>query len=508
MAVVHSAPVAMSGEEKGAKRRCEVALVFGVTYVGYGLLYFVRKPFGIVKSDLKVRFQLQTGTLAAVDMAFLLSYTISNLTVGHVEAFFGTRGCLIVAFLGSALATALFPQTDLPPAWMLCWLVQGVFQAWVYPLCARLLSEQFSAKVRSSMWGIWVTCQHVGGMLGTFAAAELHAHFGWRSAFLVPSVWVLMAGASMRLLPGGGDQPSESAASKADDQKQTPSLRTALGIPFVKTLGLSYFCIKLIRYVGVLWLPFFLSDLGFDSETAAFLSIAFDVGGVLGGTFCGILADACLGGRLLMVILAMCGLCSLLCLLYSELHLVLGRTGHVVVLFALGVSVAGPDANFGGAACISVVEREGGQGAVRSVASGFVNSMGALGTVFTGVLVTGAKSLSGGWMGMWVALAGLAAIPCAALPAAALAEHHAVRLQRQAEAEAASEMHGKGPSPSRLGAGDAEGDDEHAVILPRGPGSGAGEEDEDGAGADPEGGRGAPLAERLGAASPRDDGEP
>eukprot|EP00408_Alexandrium_pacificum_P040106 CAMPEP_0171288112 /NCGR_PEP_ID=MMETSP0790-20130122/69930_1 /TAXON_ID=2925 /ORGANISM="Alexandrium catenella, Strain OF101" /LENGTH=57 /DNA_ID=CAMNT_0011757717 /DNA_START=12 /DNA_END=181 /DNA_ORIENTATION=- len=51
------------------------------------------------------------------------------------------------------------------------------------------------------MWGIWVTCQHVGGMMGTFTAAELHSHMGWRYAFLVPSVWVAIAGASMRLLP-------------------------------------------------------------------------------------------------------------------------------------------------------------------------------------------------------------------------------------------------------------------------------------------------------------------
>merc|ERR1712113_852608 len=127
------------------------------------------------------------------------------------------------------------------------------------------------------------------------------------------------------------------------------------------------------------WIPFFLSDIGFDTETAAFLSIAFDVGGVIGGTLCGVIADVLLGGRLLIVIVGMCASCALFSLVYAEWHTNLGLMGHTVLLFGLGIMVAGPDANFGGAACMSAVERTGGKHQdIASVASGFVSSMGAL----------------------------------------------------------------------------------------------------------------------------------
>merc|ERR1719379_3268944 len=116
---------------------------------------------------------------------------------------------------------------------MCCWVVQGAFQAWVYPLCLKLVSANASERLRNSVWGLWVTCQHVGGMLGTLICAQLSQLFGWRYAFFAPSVWVMMAGALMRILPDAAAPSNPASASP----RQKPSLLLAVRLPHIKELG-------------------------------------------------------------------------------------------------------------------------------------------------------------------------------------------------------------------------------------------------------------------------------
>merc|ERR1712025_1033092 len=119
----------------------------------------------------------------------------------------------------------------------------------------------------------------------------------------------------------------------------------------------------------------------------------------------------------------------LLCFLYAQWHSSCGMTAHAVVLLGLGTMVAGPDANFGGAATINAVERSGNKEFV-SVASGFVNSMGSVGTVFTGMLVAAVKGEGNGWASLWNVLAVLSGLPCIILLPAILAEHRHLVLYR------------------------------------------------------------------------------
>merc|ERR1712060_117774 len=62
-----------------------------------------------------------------------------------------------------------------------------------------------------------------------------------------------------------------------------------------------------------------------------------------------------------------------------------------------------------------------------------VNSMGALGTVFTGVLISTLHKGNdkGSWKHVWFVLAGLCALPCIVLLSAALAEHRHVILRER-----------------------------------------------------------------------------
>lgn len=56
--------------------------------------------------------------------------------------------------------------------------------------------------------------------------------------------------------------------------------------------SLALFFAKLVSYTFLFWLPLYLeSSTGYDAETSARLSTAFDIGGVFGGILAGYLSD-------------------------------------------------------------------------------------------------------------------------------------------------------------------------------------------------------------------------
>jgi sugar phosphate permease len=68
-------------------------------------------------------------------------------------------------------------------------------------------------------------------------------------------------------------------------------------IPGVLGIAVSYFFHKLVRYVLMMWLPFYLTrTLNIDAASAAYMSTSFDFGGIFGTVGAGYLADFFGGG--------------------------------------------------------------------------------------------------------------------------------------------------------------------------------------------------------------------
>lgn len=69
-------------------------------------------------------------------------------------------------------------------------------------------------------------------------------------------------------------------------------------VPFIRPVAISLFLVKLVRYMWMQWLPFFLSQaILLPKSDAGYLSMIFDIGGVLGSIAAGFLTNAVLGGQ-------------------------------------------------------------------------------------------------------------------------------------------------------------------------------------------------------------------
>jgi len=286
----------------------------------------------------------------------------------------------------------------------------------------------------------------VGGILSTAFAALVLGFTHWRMVFVLPSLLVCLAGVMIYsslvedpaalpffptlemtemttntttstspslTLPGTG--PIE-----MEKKRPSPSFLQVMRVPLILNLGMCYFCVKLIRYTLLFWLPYYLfKTLGYDSQTAAGMSALFDIGGAFGSVLCGYLCDRFARGRRSLVAAPMCLAAGASLYMYSYVSS-WGIFVNCVAMAVVGLLVAGPDSVLGAAATQDCCERAG-QPAAITTASGIVNGMGSAGAVLQGVL-TAYLSHRFGWDSLFYALVILSLSATLSLAPVVLAE--------------------------------------------------------------------------------------
>ena len=162
-----------------------------------------------------------------------------------------------------------------------------------------------------------------------------------------------------------------------------------------------------MRYALLFWLPYYLSGtLGYAVDQAAYVSNAFEAGGIVGVIAIGMLSDRVRRfsrTTLSMTSLVGLSLALLICAALPKHDVLL----TVAALALVGALLFGPDALLSGAAAQDV-----GGAAAAATATGLVNGVGSLGGMLEGITLP-AVSAHFGWQAMFPLLAGLAV--CAAL---------------------------------------------------------------------------------------------
>jgi len=213
----------------------------------------------------------------------------------------------------------------------------------------------------------------------------------------------------------GGMPPSEPT---------TLSLMQVICIPSVAQVAGSYFCVKLVRYSMLLWLPYFLiRHLHYEASVAAYSSMMFDVGAIGGAIFTGFFSDRVLKGKRIVAAAIMAIVTSVFLLtlalaansydtgngqggsiLDEEPRYMVHGPAYILVLIGLvGFGVAGPDSVLGASASQDICDRPclNKQTMLASLATvaGVINGVGALGACAQGYLTAlVSESLGWGWL--------------------------------------------------------------------------------------------------------------
>ena len=394
------------------ERRADRFSAWGLTWLAYASYYFGRKGFSVVKSTLRHTLGISERALGVIDTLYLAAYALGLFFSGYLGDRVGARRLIGYGLCASAACCAAFGMASWALAFGALFFVNGLAQSTGWPGTTRAMAEWTTPRNRGTVMAFWCTCYQVGSIVASDFAGYMLRRHGWRAAFFGPAVWMLGVALLILLFLKGRIAPStdralDPAQPSIDREAQRTAQRAALRNPVLWAFGASYFFIKYVRYALLFWLPYYLSGtLGYAVDRAAYVSNAFEAGGIVGVILLGIFSDRVRSlSRAALSILSLLGLAGALLACAGFTQHNLGFT--IAALALVGALLFGPDALLSGAAA-----QDAGGAAAAATATGLVNGVGSIGGMLEGVTLP-AISAHFGWQAMFPLLAGLAV--CAAL---------------------------------------------------------------------------------------------
>ncbi|XP_076310504.1 glucose-6-phosphate exchanger SLC37A2-like isoform X2 [Tachypleus tridentatus] len=321
----------------------------GNTYVAYTAYHLSRRPLSVVKNVLNQncsKLQPPPGVyvtsqnrntwcnwapfdgddanelLGYLDSAFLFSYAFFMFVSGFIAERMNLRYFLAFGMLMSGVFTYLFGLTYGQNIHSFTYLIflqvlSGAFQSTGWPSVVTCIGNWFGKARRGLLFGLWNSHLYIGNILGAYLAG-LYVEVNWGYSFIIPGAIIGIAGflIFLFLVPDPEDvgckppmyhhasfleltegtpliyQNEKTNSQLPNSNKEAITFWEALRIPGVVEFSLCLFFAKLVSYTFLFWLPkYIFASTTSGSQESAYLSVPFDIGGIIGGVLAGYIAD-------------------------------------------------------------------------------------------------------------------------------------------------------------------------------------------------------------------------
>lgn len=305
-----------TNEEIKAKYRYWRIRIFYSIYIGYAMFYFTRKSFTFSMPALMMDLGFDKADLGFLGTLLAVTYAISKFVSGLISDKSSLRllmgaGLVLtgifnicVGFSSSILLFAIFLGLN------------GLFQGWGSPPCAKLLTYWYSQTERGRWWGIWNTSHNIGGAVIPVLCAFAIQAFGWRYAMYLPGIMAIVIGLFLinriRNTPKQVGLPTiekfrndypEDKEKDAIEKEKNYSPREILfehilKNKFIWVLAASYFFVYIVRIAIYDWVQLYLmEEKGYSLMVAGSCVFWFEIGGIFGSLSAGSLSDTLFHGR-------------------------------------------------------------------------------------------------------------------------------------------------------------------------------------------------------------------
>lgn len=384
--------------------------IFYGMYIGYIFYYFSRKSFTFAMPSLMKDLGFDKGDLGIVSSILFLAYGASKFLSGILSDRSNPRFFMAIGLILTGFLNILFGLSSSIVLFAVFWGLNGYFQGYGWPPCARLLTHWYSQKERGTWWGFWNSSHTVGGALILFLTTFCAQYWGWRVSMFVPGVLCILAGLfiinRLRDTPQSlGLPPIEKF--KNDFTEQKSEMERELSVKeilfdhvlknkFLWILAISYFFVYVVRTAVNDWTVLFLVETKqYSLITAGVCVFWFEIGGICGSIVAGWASDK-IGRRGPVSILFSLGV------IFAVLAFWASPPGAVILdsilLFITGFLIFGPQMLIG----IIAAEISGKKAA--GTASGFAGLLGYFGAASSGYPL-GKMCQEYGWNSFFIALA-------------------------------------------------------------------------------------------------------
>ncbi|MBS9441786.1 MFS transporter family glucose-6-phosphate receptor UhpC [Photorhabdus heterorhabditis] len=333
--------------------------------IGYAAFYLTRKSFNFVMPVMQLELGLDKGDIGWITSLFYLAYGGSKFVSGIFHDRTGYRWFMGAGLMMTGALNIMFAFCSSFSALLIIWTLNGFFQGWGWPPCARLLTHWYSRNERGFWWGCWNISINIVGITIPMLSAFLATTYSWQAALMMPGIIGILLGIWLCYqlcdIPQQQGLPSigrwrQDLLELRHEQLSPPMpmmqiLRDTILInKTIWLLGFSYILVYLIRMAINDWGNLWLSEIHGANLLSANATLSlFELGGLVGALFSGCGSDLLFRGqRAPMILLFALGLfISVTALWLTPIH-------HYALLavcfFSIGFFVFGPQMLIGLAA--------------------------------------------------------------------------------------------------------------------------------------------------------------
>lgn len=396
--------------------------IFYGMYVGYIFYYFTRKSFTFAMPSLIQDLGFDKAELGILASILSITYGMSKFLSGILADKSNPRYFMATGLILTGALNILFGFSSSLIFFALFWGLNGWFQGWGWPPCARLLTHWYSQKERGSWWGVWNSSHSVGGALIPLLAAFCAEYWGWRYAMYIPGV--LCIGVGLFVINRLRDTPqslglppiekfrNDYPAAKHESEHELPLkeilFKYVLSNKYIWLLAASYFFVYIIRTGINDWSVLYLVETkGYSLLTAGACVFWFEIGGIFGSLVAGFASDRIFKGKRgpINVLFSFLVIFAVAALFFSPPGMMIL---DFAIMFSIGFLIFGPQMLIGMAAAELSHKKAAGS------ATGFVGWIAYLGAATAGYPL-GKMTQEFGWIGFFIALAACGAISVALL---------------------------------------------------------------------------------------------
>jgi OPA family sugar phosphate sensor protein UhpC-like MFS transporter len=380
-------------------------------FIGYVFYYLARNSFTYAKPLLIEHLDFEKTSLGFLGTTFFVIYGLSKFVSGIISDRSNPRYFMAIGLMISGMLNLCLGLTTSLYFFALFLAMNGWFQGFGWPPCARLLTHWYSQNERGSWWSTWNVSHNIGGFLIPVVVAYIGSKYGLQFAFYIPGIVCILMGLflinRLRDTPESlGLPPIEEFRNDRHEKRETDSskqlsvkeilFKYVLNNPAIWLLAVAYFFVSMVRIGMVEWSQLFLMEVkGYNIASASFGPACFEIGGFFGSLSAGWISDRVFGARRgpVNAIFAIGMFISMLFLWYMP---PLFPTIDYAMMFCIGFSVFGPQMMIGMAAA------ELSHKKAAATATGFAGWIGYFGGAFAGGPL-GKITQDWGWEGfLWV----------------------------------------------------------------------------------------------------------
>ncbi|MEK9498806.1 MFS transporter family glucose-6-phosphate receptor UhpC [Photorhabdus sp. P32] len=386
--------------------------------IGYAAFYLTRKSFNFVMPVMQLELGLDKGHIGWITSLFYLAYGSSKFISGVFHDHTGYRWFMGAGLVMTGVLNIIFAFCSSFSALLIIWTLNGFFQGWGWPPCARLLTHWYSRNERGFWWGYWNTSINIVGITVPMLSAFLATTYGWQTALMMPGIIGILLGVwlchqlcgtpQQQGLPSVGQWRQDSLELRHEQlSPPMPMMQilrdTILTNRTIWLLGFSYILVYLIRMAINDWGNLWLSETHGANLLSANATLSlFELGGLTGALFSGWGSDLLFRGqRAPMILLFALGLFMAVTALWlTPIH-------HYALLavcfFSIGFFVFGPQMLIGLAATEYCHKQAAG------TVTGYLGLYAYLGAAIAGWPLSQVVAHYG-WSGMFALLTAAAAM--------------------------------------------------------------------------------------------------